>query len=225
MCANTGCMPSKLLIAAARAHADLDRARMMGIDIPAARVVGRRVMQRLRAERDRFVGATKASLADMPDGICIDSRAQFIAPDRLRLADGRTVAARAVVIATGARPVIPEPYRDLGPRVLTNETVFELEDLPQSMAVVGAGPLGAELAQAFARLGVRVALFDEGDRLAKIRCDKVHSAFRDLYARDVALHLGGAPTPSKGDRDPPRMGRRCRGFRSCSGGHGPGACA
>ncbi|GHG10705.1 dihydrolipoyl dehydrogenase [Paracoccus aerius] len=200
LCANTGCMPSKLLIAAARAHADLDRARMMGIDIPAARVVGRRVMQRLRAERDRFVGATKASLADMPDGICIDSRAQFIAPDRLRLADGRTVAARAVVIATGARPVIPEPYRDLGPRVLTNETVFELEDLPQSMAVVGAGPLGAELAQAFARLGVRVALFDEGDRLAKIRCDKVHSAFRDLYARDVALHLGGAPTPSKGDR-------------------------
>ncbi len=196
LCATTGCMPSKLLIAAARAHADLDKARLMGIDIPQARVDGRRVMERLRAERDRFVAATRKGFDSLPDGTCIDARARFAAPDRLELDDGRQVAARAVVIATGSAPVVPKPYRGLGPRVLTNDTVFELEDLPLSMAVIGAGPLGAELAQAFGQLGVQVALFDQGQRLAKIRCDRVHEAFRDLYARDVALHLGCAPEPS-----------------------------
>lgn len=196
LCANTGCMPSKLLIAAARAHADLDKARLMGIDIPQARVDGGRVMDRLRAERDRFVAATRKSFDSLPAGTCIDARARFVAPDRLELDDGRQVAARAVVIATGSTPVVPKPYRDLGPRVLTNDTVFEIEDLPRSMAVIGAGPLGAELAQAFARLGVQVALFDQGDRLAKIRCDRVHEAFRTLYARDVVLHLGCGPDPS-----------------------------
>jgi dihydrolipoamide dehydrogenase len=80
--------------------------------------------------------------------------------------------------------------------VLTNNNVFEMEDLPRSMAVIGAGPLGAELAQAFGRLGVEVALFDEGDRLAKIRCDRVHEAFRPPYAHDVVLHLNVAPDPS-----------------------------
>lgn len=199
LCATTGCMPSKLLIAAARAHAGLDRARLMGIDIPSARVDGRRVMERLRGERDRFVAATRESFAGLPNGTCIDARARFVAHDRLELDDGRQVAARAVVIATGSVPVIPKPYRDLGPRVLTNDTVFDIEDLPRSMAVIGAGPLGAELAQAFGRLGVHVALFDEGDRLAKIRCDRVHDAFRPLYAHDVVLHLGVAPEPSARD--------------------------
>lgn len=199
LCANTGCMPSKLLIAAAHAHARLDKVRLMGIDIPAAHVDGRRVMERLRAERDRFVAATRESFDTLPAGTCINARARFVAPDRLELDDGRQVAARAVVIATGSAPVVPKPYRDLGPLMLTNETVFEIEDLPRTMAVIGAGPLGAELAQAFGRLGVQVALFDEGDRLAKIRCDRVHGAFRDHFTHDVVLHLGIAPEPSAHD--------------------------
>lgn len=196
LCANSGCMPSKLLIAAARAHADLDKARLMGIDIPAARADGVRVMDRLRAERDHFVQATKASYDELPDGTCIDARARFVTADRLELDDGRRVSARSVVIATGSAPVIPEPYRDLGTHVLTSDTLFELDDLPESLAVIGAGPLGAELAQAMARLGVRVALFDEGDRLARIRCNKVHDALRTIFAKDVALHLGCAPQPT-----------------------------
>lgn len=195
LCARTGCMPSKLLIAAARAHADLDKARLMGIDIPPARIDGRRVMARVQQERDRFVAGVHDSLDKVPPQSRIDARARFVAPDRLELDDGRRVAAKAVVIATGSFPVIPEPYRHLGPRVLTNESLFELPDLPRSLAVVGAGPLGAELAQAMARLGVAVSLFDEGHRLAGIRCDRVHDAFRAIYARDVSLHLGCSPRP------------------------------
>lgn len=196
LCANTGCMPSKLLIAAAQAHADLDRARVMGIDVPEARVDGRRVMARLRQERDRFVSATKSSYDDLPADVPVRAKARFLSPSRLQLDDGRQVDAAAVVIATGASPVIPPPYRALSGRVLTNESVFELEDLPDSLAVVGAGPLGAELAQAFARLGVRVSLFDTGDRLAKVRCDRVHDALLRLYGKDLTLRLGCDATPS-----------------------------
>lgn len=196
LCASRGCMPSKLLIAAANARADLDRARIMGIDIPQTRTDGRRVMARLRAERDRFVQLVLDGLRDLPEGTCVDARARFTAPDRLALDDGRSVAARAIVIATGSVPVVPPPYRDLGPRVLTNATLFDLDDLPESLAVIGAGPLGAELAQAMARLGVPVSLFDRGDRLAGIRCDAVHDSFRRLYARDVTLHLGCEPEPA-----------------------------
>ena len=104
LCATTGCMPSKLLIAAARAHADLDKARLMGIDIPAAQVDGRRVMERLRSERDRFVAATRKGMESLPDGARIDARARFAAPDRLELDDGRQIAAKAVVRRSTGTP-------------------------------------------------------------------------------------------------------------------------
>lgn len=196
LCATTGCMPSKLLIATAQAAADIARAGVMGIEAGPARIDGTRVMARVRAERDRFVRATKQSYAALPDGTCIDARARFVGRTRLELDDGRTVGARSVVIATGSIPVVPKPFRNLGPRMLTSDAVFALDDLPDRLAVIGAGPLGAELAQAMARLGVRVALFDKGDRLVGIRCDKVHDAFSPLFAADVALHLGSSPEPA-----------------------------
>lgn len=199
LCATTGCMPSKLLIAAARANADLAKARTMGIDVPTAQVNGQRVMARLQAERDHFVRATKASYGDLPRGTCIDARARFVAPDRLELSDGRQVSARSVIIATGSVPLIPEPYRGLGSHIVTNETLFDLDDLPESLAVLGAGPLGVELAQAMGRLGVRVTLFDKGKRLAKIRCDTVHASFEPIFAQDVTLRLGCEPQPSVQD--------------------------
>lgn len=196
LCATTGCMPSKLLIAAAQAAADIARAGVMGIETGPARIDGRRVMARVRAERDRFVAATKESYTVLPGDTCIDARARFVERTRLELDDGRTVGARSVVIAIGSIPVVPKAFRDLGPRVLTSDTVFALDDLPDHLAVIGSGPLGAELAQAMARLGVRVALFDKGDRLVGIRCDKVHDAFGPLFAGDVTLHLGCSPEPS-----------------------------
>lgn len=195
LCATAGCMPSKLLIAAAQAVADAKRLQVMGIDADPPRIDGKRVMARVRSERDRFVAATKQSYRDMPDGVCIDARARFIGQTRLELDDGRTVGARSVVIATGSVPVVPAPFRNLGPRQLTSDTLFDLDDLPDSLAVIGAGPLGVELAQAMARLGVRVSLFDKGDRLVGIRCDTVHASFRPLFARDVILHLGYSPEP------------------------------
>ncbi|WP_042248364.1 dihydrolipoyl dehydrogenase [Paracoccus sp. PAMC 22219] len=196
LCANTGCMPSKLLIAASHAAHAARRAPVFGVHPGDPVIDGPAVMTRVRAERDRFVEFTRESFDDLPEGTAVRARARFVRPTELALDDGRRVRARAVVIATGSFALVPEPFRDLGPRILTNETVFELPDLPDSLAVIGGGPIGLELAQAMGRLGVPVTLFDQGTRLGKARCDVVHDTLQTAIARDVTLCLGVETTPT-----------------------------
>jgi dihydrolipoamide dehydrogenase len=196
-CATFGCMPSKLLIAAARRAHAVRTADTFGIRAGSPEIDGRAVMVRVRAERDRFVQGVRDGFADLPEGTCVQARAAFISDTTLALDDGRSVRANAIVIATGAAPMIPPPFRDLGPALLTNDTVFEIEELPSRLAVIGGGPIGLELAQAFARLGVEVALFDQGDTLAGVRCDRVHKALREVVEGDMSLHLGTNPRPTR----------------------------
>lgn len=189
-CATVGCMPSKLLIAAAREAHRIGRAGLFGIDIDAARVDGPAVLRRVRAERDRFAALTRESIESLPDGVAIRARARFTGPDRLLLDTGRIIEARAIIVATGSAPVLPDAFAALRDVAITSETVFELADLPRRLAVIGSGAIGLELAQAFAHLGVEVALFDRADRVANIRCPKVQATLRDILERDLDLHLG-----------------------------------
>lgn len=189
-CATVGCMPSKLLIAAAHAAHAARSTDMFGITVSDIQIDGKAVMQRVRDERDRFARLTRESIAEIPESIRIKSRAKFVTPGVLELSDGRLVEARSIVIATGSAPFVPNQFAHLGARILTNETVFELEDLPARLAVIGAGSVGLELAQAMARLGVDVTLFDRGHRLGKVRCDKVHSALKAIIQDDLNLKLG-----------------------------------
>ena len=189
-CATVGCMPSKLLIAASHAAHAARSANMFGIHVENVAIDGKMVMQRVRDERDRFARLTRESIADIPEKVRLQGRAQFVSENMLRLDDGRLIEARSVVIATGSAPFIPEPFAQLGDRLLTNENIFELPDLPRRLAVVGAGAIGLELAQALARLDVDVTLFDRGHRLGGIRCDKVHSAVKEIVEGDVRLTMG-----------------------------------
>ncbi|MEY8881103.1 dihydrolipoyl dehydrogenase [Donghicola sp. XS_ASV15] len=195
VCATVGCMPSKLLIAAARRAHQVRGAETFGISASDIHVDGEAVMMRLRKHRDHFAQSTRDSINDLPEEIRVQARARFAGPTTLELDNGQTVQAKTIVIATGSEPSIPAPYQDLGDAVLTNQTVFELRDLPDRLAVIGAGVIGVELAQAFARLGVEVALFDAGERLAGARHDDVHGALYDALSADVTLHLGQTPEP------------------------------
>ena len=188
-CASVGCMPSKLLIAAADAALNARKASTFGIETNTS-VDGRAVMARVRKERDGFVAATLKSIEKIPAGICIRLRARFSDKTTLTLDDGRKVSAKAIVIATGSRPSVPKPFQKLGEIVLTNETIFELESLPRSIAVVGAGPLGLELAQAMARLGVETVMFDQGDRIAALRDAAVAKSVRSVLGKEFPIHLG-----------------------------------
>ena len=94
------------------------------------------------------------------------------------------------MIATGSRPGVPKEFEKLGDIVLTNETIFELRSLPRSIAVVGAGPLGLELAQALARLGVEVTMFDQGEHIAALRDAEVAKNLKSVLGKEFPIHLG-----------------------------------
>ncbi|PWB66295.1 MAG: dihydrolipoyl dehydrogenase, partial [Betaproteobacteria bacterium] len=168
-CARVGCMPSKLLIAAAEASHAIDEAPGFGVHVEGAkRVDGREVMDRVKRERDRFVGFVVEGVERIPASDRIAGRARFLDRHTLEV-DGHTrVSARAIVIATGSRPVIPSILDGAGDRLLVNDDVFAWDTLPRSVAVFGPGVIGLELGQALSRLGVRVVVLGRGGRVGPL---------------------------------------------------------
>jgi pyruvate/2-oxoglutarate dehydrogenase complex dihydrolipoamide dehydrogenase (E3) component len=157
-CLNVGCVPSKALIRAARVAAQVRDAAQFGIHVPpGVRVDFAGVMDRMRRLR---AGISTHDSAARFRGLGVDvylGQGAFTGPNTVEVA-GQTLRFRRAVIATGARadrPAIPG-LAEAG--FLTNETVFSLSELPPRLAVIGAGPIGCELSQAFARFGSRVHL-------------------------------------------------------------------
>ncbi len=174
-CARFGCMPSKLLIAAAEAAHQARHTEPFGIQVQGVSVDGAAVMARVRRERDRFVGFVLESVEAIAPADRLKARVSFLDAQTLMSAQGQPIHAERIVIATGSVPVLPPLLKGLSAHLLTNENVFELADLPSSLAVFGAGVLGMELGQAMSRLGVRVKMFGVGGGIAAIR----DSAIRD----------------------------------------------
>ena len=164
-CLNVGCVPSKALLRAARAAADVARAGAMGVQVPpGTRVDFGAVMDRMRRLRARISRADAAArYRDLGVDVYL-GEARFAGPDTVTV-DGRTLRFTRAVIATGARATAP-PIPGLAEAgYLTNETVFSLTALPRRLAVIGAGPIGCELAQAFARFGAAVTLLEVAPRI------------------------------------------------------------
>jgi dihydrolipoamide dehydrogenase len=186
MCARVGCMPSKLLIAAAeKAHALTEAARF-GVTLGDVRIDGRKVMDRVRRERDRFVGSVVRTVEDWPADTRLMGQARFLGPHTLEV-DGTIVEAGRIVIATGSAPVVPAAWAAASPRVIVNDDVFDWEDLPGSVAVIGAGVIGLELGQALHRLGVRVRIFGRSDRLAGLSDPEVLATAQDVLSAELDL--------------------------------------
>jgi dihydrolipoamide dehydrogenase len=186
-CARVGCMPSKLLIAAAEAAHAVHRAPGFGVHVDGGlRVDGREVMARVRRERDRFVGFVLEGVAAIPEADRIRGTARFVDAHTLDV-DGRRVKARAVVIATGSRPTVPPMLRGLGDRLVVNDDVFDWQDLPRSVAVFGPGVIGLELGQALARLGVRVVVLGRGGRVGPITDPAVRAAAVKAFSEEFML--------------------------------------
>jgi dihydrolipoamide dehydrogenase len=197
-CARVGCMPSKLLIAAAEARHHLTLLPAFGIASDSGRVDGRAVMQRVRDERDRFVGFVLDAVAGFDARHVIRAHAEFADPHTLQLSpalDGTVPAVERIragrmVIATGSRPTLPEALRAAGDRLISSDDVFDWQDLPGSVAVFGAGAVGLELGQALHRLGVRVRLLGRGGRMTGISDPEILA---------VAMRLIGAELPLAAD--------------------------
>ncbi len=173
-CLNYGCVPSKTLIRAARSAAETRDAIRMGVTGGSVRVDFGSVMERVRRVRAEL--SRNDSVARFT-GLGVDvflGDARFGGPNRIEV-DGQTLSFRRAVIATGARAIAP-PIPGLAEAgYLTNETVFSLTAMPARIAVIGGGPIGCELAQAFARLGAEVAILEVMDQIL-IREDREAAA-------------------------------------------------
>jgi dihydrolipoamide dehydrogenase len=188
-CARVGCMPSKLLIAAAEAAHATHKWSDFGIRIEGRIAVdGKAVMARVRRERDRFVGFVLEGVDAIPEGQLFHGRASFIDDRTLQIDDHTTIAFTRAVIATGSSPAIPAMLRAAQDRLVVNDHIFDWEDLPQSAAVFGPGVIGLELGQALHRLGVRVRVFGRGSGIGPLSDPAVRTyatqTFRDEFYLD-----------------------------------------
>ena len=157
-CLNVGCVPSKALLRCARAYADIRDAAQFGVEVPPdTRVNFPAVMDRMRRLRAQLSKTDSAGrFRDLGVDVFLGA-GRFISAEAVEV-DGTRLSFKKAVIATGARAAAP-PIPGLAETgFLTNETVFRLTELPRRLAVIGAGPIGCELGQAFARFGSEVTL-------------------------------------------------------------------
>ena len=176
-CTFTGCVPSKALLAAAAQGNSFDQA-----------------MTRVHAAVDH-IAATEDAAALAREGIdVISGYARFRNPTSIEI-DGTTVRSKRFIVATGARALIPAipGLRESNP--LTNETLFQIDQRPTSLAILGGGPIGCEMAQAFARLGSRVTLIEAADRLLPREEPDASAVIAGALARDgVTVRVGSKAT-------------------------------
>lgn len=193
-CARVGCMPSKLLIAAAEAAHAVAKAADFGVHLDGAiRVDGREVMDRVRRERDRFVGFVLRDVENIPPAHRLRGHARFVSDQTLEVAGRTCVEAKSVVIATGSRATYPDSFTALGDRLVVNDDVFDWCDLPEAVAVIGPGIVGLELGQALHRLGVHVAVLGRGGRVGPISDPEVRrnaiATFNDEFTLEPDAHI------------------------------------
>lgn len=180
-CARVGCMPSKAFIQVAEDYHRKEIFERHGIegedDLSLDTVES---MEHVRDMRDIFVDRVLgASTDELPDEVKIEGYAEFIDSETLKVGDS-TITANAFVIATGTRPIIPQAWQQYGDRIVSTDEVFELEFLPQSVAVIGLGVIGLELGQSLARKGIQVTGIEGSPRIASLT---------DEVANEVALGL------------------------------------
>jgi pyruvate/2-oxoglutarate dehydrogenase complex dihydrolipoamide dehydrogenase (E3) component len=202
-CLNYGCVPSKALLRCARAAAAARRAADFGVTVPGPVAVDFPAvtarMRRLRA------GISHHDSAARFRGLGVDvylGEARFTGPDRLEVG-GQTLAFARAVIATGSRPAPLDLPGLAKAGSLTNETVFDLTELPARLVVIGAGPVGCELAQAFRRFGSAVDLVNRSPRLLPREEPEAVSVLQRRFEREgVRLHLGAQPLAAEVEEGP-----------------------
>lgn len=186
-CASVGCMPSKLLIAAAESAHAVNQAPEFGVNTGVIGIDGVAVMERVRSERDRFVGFVVDTVESLPEDQRIRGMARFMDDNRIRVGDHTIVNAKRIVIATGSSPAYPGFFAELGDRLVVNDDIFEWRDLPKSVAVFGPGVIGLELGQALSRLGVDVLMFGLSGQVGPLTDPKLMASAKQAFSTEFYL--------------------------------------
>ncbi|MEX0618289.1 MAG: FAD-dependent oxidoreductase [Pseudohongiellaceae bacterium] len=189
-CLNTGCVPSKSLIRSGRVAATIREAGRFGIQTGAAVTDFPAVMDRIREVIRRIEPHDSVERYTSLGVECIGGEAKIISPYAVTV-NGRTITTRSIIIATGASPFVP-PIPGLDEiAYLTSDTVWSMLELPSRLLVVGGGPIGCELAQAFNNLGADVTLVDQAEQLLPREDEDVAAAVVERFTHEGIRVLTG----------------------------------
>lgn len=186
-CLNTGCVPSKALIRAAKACYQAKHAAEYGISFSDVQVDFAKVMERVHrviADVEPHDSIERYSELGVD---CVQGEARILSPHEVQIGE-QVISTRNIIVATGARPAVPliEGLAELA--YLTSDNLWELRELPKRLLVVGGGPIGCELAQAFSRLGSEVTVVDMADKLLP-RSDKDVSELIEKQFKQENINL------------------------------------
>jgi pyruvate/2-oxoglutarate dehydrogenase complex dihydrolipoamide dehydrogenase (E3) component len=204
-CLNTGCVPSKALLSAAKRVAAARDARRFGVGDGPFPVDFARVREHVRAVIAAIAPNDSAARFTGLGVRVVAGTACFADRDTVAVDESFLVKARRFVIATGSRPVVPPIDGLSGVPYLTNETVFDLDRCPRHLAVVGAGPVGLELAQAFRRLGAAVTVIEPATPLARDDPEGAAIVLAALGREGIELRLETTVTSVEADADGIRL--------------------
>jgi len=201
-CLNTGCVPSKTLIASARVAHTIANAERFGLRNVTGEVDFAAVMNRVQSVIGAIAPNDSVERFTALGVECVRGSAKVVDPWTIEV-EGRRLTARAIVVATGASPLVP-PVPGLDEmEPLTSENVWSLRVRPDRLLVMGAGPIGCELAQSFQRLGSRVTLLDMASRILPREDADVSAALTDV--------LTGEGVDVRVDHEAVRFGRDAAG--------------
>lgn len=182
-CLNTGCVPSKALIKSAKILSYFKRAEEFGLEKPEIKLNFSKVMDRVhRVIKEIEPHDSVERYTDL--GVdCIQGSAKILSPYEVEVG-GRVLTTKNIVVATGARPLVP-PIPGLNEvPFLTSDNVWQLRELPERLIVLGGGPIGCELAQSFARFGANVSLIERNDRIMSREDEDVSSLVTEKFKKE-----------------------------------------
>ncbi|KAA5804930.1 FAD-binding protein [Alkalicaulis satelles] len=196
-CLNYGCVPSKALLTAAHKAHEVRQAARWGVQAELKAIDFAQVRKTISAAIAAIEPNDSQARFEGLGVKVVRERARFTGP-RTVASDSVSVTARRIVIASGTRARIPAIEGLDALPVLTNESIWSLESLPQSLIILGAGPIGVELGQAFARLGSQVTIIEPGEPLARFEPEHAALVLETLKADGVTLITGEAPMRASG---------------------------
>ncbi len=189
-CLNTGCVPSKAIIRSARIADYIKRAEQFGIDGAQGQVNFPKVMERIQSVVKAIEPHDSVERYTSLGVECVAGEAMITSPWTVRVGE-RTITTRSIVLATGARPFVP-PIPGLDKvDYLTSDSLWDLRELPKRLLVLGAGPIGCELAQSFARLGAQVTIVDQAPRIMPREDEDVAELVMERFTREGVRVLTG----------------------------------
>lgn len=190
-CARVGCMPSKMLITAADHAHEMRQGAAFGVQ-GKPDIDGAQVFNRIRQDRaEKFVGNVLKQIGNIPGHFKIQGQATFLSNNRIQIDDSQIIEADKIILACGTRPRIPEELAPVAGKLYTSDTIFELEDLPESIAVIGLGVIALELGQAFHRLGVDTTLYGRTGKIGDLSHPDMQAETLKCLSAELNIHPQG----------------------------------